>query len=122
MKISKKHLLEWTTSEEAEKQADGSIFSYVKQCFVNIIVGILVIYAGIKIDDLALKIGFYILGILWISIPFIMQNISMEKNIEDAKNKLDKKEQEYLLKIGKKTWDYFNNYMNEENNFLPPDN
>ena len=122
MKISKKHLLEWTTSEEAEKQADGSIFSYVKQCFVNIIVGILVIYAGIKIDNLALKIGFYILGILWISIPFIMQNISMEKNIEDAKNKLDKKEQEYLLKIGKKTWDYFNTYMNEENNFLPPDN
>ena len=35
---------------------------------------------------------------------------------------LDKKQQEYILEIGKKTWEYFENYLNEENNYLISDN
>ena len=37
MCISHKHLLEWTTSEEAEKQAKEDLFSYIKQMSINII-------------------------------------------------------------------------------------
>ena len=28
----------------------------------------------------------------------------------------------YLIEMAKNTWDYFEDYMNEENNFMPPDN
>lgn len=40
MLISKKHLLEWTTSEEAEKQAKSSLFSYYSLMFVNVLAGL----------------------------------------------------------------------------------
>ena len=29
---------------------------------------------------------------------------------------------DYLLETGKKIWNFFDDTMNEENNFLPPDN
>ena len=35
---------------------------------------------------------------------------------------ISKQNKEYILELGKNTWEYFNTYMNEENNFLPPDN
>lgn len=42
-KISKKHLLEWTTSEEAEKQSKGDVFSYYKQMIINVLIGVRII-------------------------------------------------------------------------------
>ncbi len=51
-----------------------------------------------------------------------MWYISKPKEEEKAKEKLNKDEQEYIKKIAKDTWEYFSEYMNKENNFLPPDN
>ena len=41
MNISKKHLLEWTTSEEADKLAKTSMISYYKNMIPNIVLGTL---------------------------------------------------------------------------------
>ena len=41
LNISKKHLLEWTTSEDAEKQAKSNIFSYYLNMLPNITLGFL---------------------------------------------------------------------------------
>ena len=35
---------------------------------------------------------------------------------------MTEQEKEYILEIGKKTWSYFEHYLIEENNYLPPDN
>lgn len=40
MTISKKNLLEWTTSEEAEKQAKKDLVSYYKSMAFNVILGV----------------------------------------------------------------------------------
>ena len=116
MKISKQNLLEWTTAEEAEKQAKTDILSYYKNMIINLIFGILFIFTFFEIQNVFLLI----LGALWIIAPSIMCYISKEslKNID----KLNKEDVEYLLNIGKKTWNFFESYINEENNFLPPDN
>ena len=39
--ISHSHLLEWTTSEEAEKQAKSTAIAYISQMLSNIIIGII---------------------------------------------------------------------------------
>ncbi len=45
--ISHKNLLEWMTSEEAEKQAKNDMLSYIKQMWINITFGILTIGIGL---------------------------------------------------------------------------
>ena len=116
--ITHKNLLEWTTSEEAEKIAKTDLISYYKNMFINVIFGVmsLIIYFEYK-SILALS-----LGILWGVTPLIMYYISKEKEEKSAIEILDKQQQQYILEIGKKTWKFFEKYLNQENNYLIPDN
>ena len=47
--------------------------------------------------------------------------ITVRKEIKKVEQ-ISKQEKEHLLDIAKRTWNYFETYMNEQNNFLPPDN
>lgn len=116
--VTHKNLLEWTTSEEAEKMAKTDLISYYKNMLINPVAGIisLIIYVQYK------NILAVFLGILWIITPLIMWYISKEKEEKTAIEILDKKQQEYILEIGRKTWRFFEKYLNEENNYLIPDN
>ena len=118
VKVTHKNLLEWTTSEEAEKMAKTDIISYYKNMAINIIIGIVafIIY-GNSNNILALM-----LGVLWILTPAIMYCISKEKTEKEAVELLTQKEQDYVLEIGKKTWGFFEKYLRQEDNFLIPDN
>ena len=133
--ISKKHLLEWTTSEEAEKQAKTDLASYYKQMAVNVIAGIIAIMLSGKSSILGgklittigigTKLGAVLgiaLGILWIITPWIMQTISKENKKKQPVENLNKEEKEYMLQIAQSTWEFFENYLNEENNYLITDN
>ena len=113
--FSKKHLLEWTTSEEAEKQSKGDLFSYYRQMLANVIVGALLVIFYPNLIGL-------IIGILWIITPFIMCEISKEKKFKNNLEKLDKEEKDYVLDIANKTWNFFEHYLNEEHNYLITDN
>lgn len=116
--ISHKNLLEWTTSEEAEKQSKTDIISYYKQMIVNVILGIMTIIIGInKINAFAM-----ILGILWIISPVFMCKISEEKEKKKTTDILTSAEKEYVIDIAKKTWNFFEEFINEENNYLITDN
>ena len=116
--ISKKHLLEWTTSEEAEKQAKTDLTSYYKQMLINVIFAIAIILISKKTGNVnVLEI---VLGILWLITPYIMYKIS--KEIKTKKIKISENEKQYILQIAKRTWDFFDKYLNEENNYLITDN
>ena len=118
VKITHKNLLEWTTSEEAERQAKTDIISYYKNMAINVIAGVIALCIYLNTFSLFALI----LGILWIIIPTIMCYISKEKEEKKENEKLTKSEQEYILDIGRRTWEYFEDYLNEANNFLIPDN
>ena len=120
--VSKQNLLEWTTSEEVEKNANTDIVSYFKNMIVNTISGLItlayLIFVPFNIGTVIMEF----IAILWIIAPFIAWYISIE-NIDINKYELLSKEnKEYILDLGKKTWEFFSEYMNEENNYLPPDN
>ena len=115
IKISKQNLLEWTTSEDAEKQAGTDLISYIKCMKPNIILGFLGIIIGIYFA----KIVTLIISILWLIAPYFAYTISKE-NIK--KYNVRKEDKEYLNNIGIKTWQFFKDNLNEKNNFLPPDN
>ena len=112
--FSHKHLLEWMTSEEAEKQAKEDMFSYIKQMIVNIILGLICVFSG--------KIFGICLGVFLIITPCFMWYISRKKKEEKAIEKLETKEQEYVKEIGRRTWEFFDTYLTKENNYLITDN
>ena len=116
--ITKKHMLEWTTSEEAEKQAKTDIFSYYYQMGSNIISAIICIAIGIRLKS----IYAIILAILWLITPAIMQKISIIKNKKQPIEELNTSEKEEIKQIAKKTWEFFKDNLNEENNYLITDN
>ena len=116
--ITHKHLLEWTTSEEAEKQAKSDLATYYNQMAVNVLAGIVTIGLGLlKGNPFAV-----LLGLWWGVTPVIMWYISKEIEKEKAIEKLEDAEKEYVLEIGKRTWNFFETYLTEENNYLIPDN
>lgn len=116
--ITHKHLLEWTTSEEAEKQAKSDLISYYNQMAVNVLVGV----TSIELGLLKFNLFAILLGIWWMLTPAIMWHISKDTKKEKAIDQLNQEEKEYILEIGKRTWQYFETYLTEENNYLIPDN
>ena len=101
--FSNKHLLEWTTSEEAEKQAKSSLISYYNMMKVNVILGILSIIVAIVNSNVL----WIFLGIYMLITPYLMYFISKEEKDKEAINALNKEDKEYIKDIGKKTWNFF---------------
>ena len=62
------------------------------------------------------------LGILWAISPSVMKIISKKQIEEMAIDYLTKEEKEYLLEVGRRTWNYFKENITEKSNYLPPDN
>ena len=48
--------------------------------------------------------------------------ISRPYKVKKAIEQVSKEDRKYLMEIGARTWDFFKDFMNEENNFLVPDN
>lgn len=118
MVVTKKHLLQWTTSEDTERKSRDNIFSYVQSMIANIIAGVVFIIIG----ALTHGVFSFILGVGWIVAPFIMQSISRPIIKNEKVDELNEDEKKYVLDIGQKTWMYFKDNLNERTNYLPPDN
>lgn len=116
MKISKQNLLEWTTSEETEKQAKTDLLSYFRCMKANVFFGIFGIIIGIYLKE----VGTAIIYLTWLIAPYFAWKISRE-NVIKLQN-INEQDRNYLTEIGKKTWYFFKDNINEKNNFLPPDN
>lgn len=118
MSITHKNLLEWTTSEDAERQSKTDILTYTKAMFINSIFGIISIIFGIIMPSIVM----IFLGALWTLAPSFMCYISKSKNREKAIDKINDNDKKYVLDIAKRTWKYFETYLNKETNYLIPDN
>ena len=85
---------------------------------MNLVFGVWNLVVGI----ITQKVIFAILGLLWILAPGICWYISKDIEEKEPINLVTNQDKEYLLDIAKKTWQYFKDNINAENNFLPPDN
>lgn len=122
LKVSKKHMLEWVTAEEAEKMAKKDIKSYYINMAPNIILGILgVLYIFINAKN-PFSVLIFVISLLWLIAPAIMCYISKEIVVNNKKELLVDKDKQYVLEVGKRTWQFFKDYLVKENNYLPPDN
>ena len=107
----KKKLLEWKTSEFVDKNMSNTLEYHCKKMIFNIIFGIVMF--GL-LNPFAM-----VIGTLWILGPYIAWKISQDIN---RNTDISKENKEYLLKVAKETWEYFNENITKENNYLVPDN
>ena len=122
LKVSKKYMLEWVTAEEAEKMAKKDIKSYYINMAPNIILGILgILYIFINAKN-PFSVLIFVISLLWLIAPAIMCYISKEIVVNNKKELLVDKDKQYVLEVGKRTWQFFKDYLVKENNYLPPDN
>ena len=115
---TKEHLLEWTTADEAEKNAKEDVGCFLKEMWVNVLVGSLLLISVIY----NFNVITLLISVLWIIAPLICQHISKKIEKKEARKLLNSKEEKDILEIAKRTWQFFEDYLNKENNFLPPDN
>lgn len=124
MIISKKHLLEWVTAEEAEKNSKNDIKSYYLNMKANVFAGIIgILFVALTQTTFKMfGIILLIISILWLVAPMILCYISKPIKDKNAIDLLDKNDKEYILDIARKTWLFFKEHINEQTNYLPPDN
>ena len=116
--VSKKHLLEWTTSEDADKLAKTDLLSYYINMKANIIVGTIALIYSLILS----KIFLFALSIIWLIAPLVFWYISKKQNKKDITKELNENEKQYIFDVGKATWQFFKDSLIKENHYLPPDN
>ncbi len=110
MKVRRK-LLEWVTAEDGEKNSKSDLNTHLVEMKINILFGIIfLVLPGII---------FKILGITWIIAPIVAWYISLERKHELI---LTEKNRKFVLNAARDTWQFFEDFINEENNYLMPDN
>lgn len=116
MTRSHENLLEWTPTEEIEKNTGVTLKDCLRKFIFNIIISIVFIIIGlITTNYLA-----YALAVVFLSGPFVIYLIS--KNISQNKVKIKPEKNKELEAIAIKTWKYFEDNLKEEYNYLIPDN
>ncbi len=120
--VSKKHFLEWTTSEEAEKLAKKDFVSYYSNMMPNVILGTIGILTSFVLEKNLFFLFYFVLSLLWLIAPSVFYFISKPMQKKEVRNEINPKEQEYLREIGRKTWQFFKDSLTKENHYLPPDN
>jgi len=116
--ISKNHLLEWVTAADVERSLANDIKSSIKRMRVSIVISLLVIVLAAYSNPQNVFLA-VLIGILWTVSPIIAFNIS-----KGTVDKIELKDEDIKLlrRIARKTWAYYEDFANENENYLPPDN
>ena len=119
MFVSHKKLLEWTPSATTSSQSKNSIWFICKKMWVGPVLAFLCLVLFLYSNSPAFFASIPIL-ILWFLSPSIAWRLSQTEKEEAPE--LNKTQKEFLHQSARKTWSFFEQFVNEEENWLPPDN
>ncbi|WP_434037815.1 GH36-type glycosyl hydrolase domain-containing protein [Bartonella ancashensis] len=119
MLISKHHLLEWKTSA-ATQSTPNSLKFYVLTMWPASLIGLFAIMLPLFFNHPAVFISFPF-GLSWFLSPLIAWIVSQPKTFQDFLE-ISPDDKETLRRIGRRTWLYYETFVNIQNNHLPPDN
>jgi cyclic beta-1,2-glucan synthetase len=119
--VSRKHLLEWTTTSQAERlharkgqaRSPRSLFGS-GLAFLGV-----AMLARFSTDAFA---GAAPVLVAWIIAPALAGYLSRPEEKVPVSHEVDAKQRVFLRRIARKTWRFFTTYVTERDNFLPPDN
>ncbi len=120
MLITRKRLLEWITAAQAKRMVDlriGAIYMRMIGGLVLALIAGVILFFG--------RHGAFAAGapfiVLWLAAPAIARWISLPPAVSKSE-RVSPEERNALRLIARKTWRFFETFVSEEDNFLPPDN
>lgn len=119
MIVSRKKLLEWTTSASIVPKTNGNVLTAYATMWITPLLGLGSIYLLLYVNAGALYVAWPIIT-LWILAPAIACQLSRPESSDKAT--LTETQRLLLHKSARKTWSYFEEFVNETEHWLPPDN
>lgn len=119
MLFTHKGLLEWNPSSSASSQSQTSLKAYYRTMASAPIIALVVGICLVLLNPTTLIVAGPILG-LWLLSPAIAWWVSQPIILQKAK--LTTEQIIFLQKVSRKTWAFFETFVNEEEHWLPPDN
>lgn len=117
--VTKRNMLEWVTSDDAEKNQSNTLSSYARSMGPSALAGVCLAGLSVLTHSESTMLSLLLL-LVWTVAPAIAFYISISR-IESIE-KLELEELVELRIATRKTWRYFEEFANEKNNFLAPDN
>ncbi|MFI5152195.1 MAG: GH36-type glycosyl hydrolase domain-containing protein [Chitinophagales bacterium] len=119
MMISQKKLLQWNPSGNPLSIQNLQLANIWKAMWITSIVSIAIFIQLIRSHPLNLIVALPVLG-LWFITPILVWRISLP--FKGRKVSLTMGQKSFLHKLARKTWGFFEKFVSEEDNWLPPDN
>jgi len=119
MIITRKQLLEWTPSATTSSSTRNDLLSVYKSMWIAPLLSISCAGLSLYLNPDTLLVAFPILS-LWFLAPTLAWHVS--KPDTEKEMILPEEEQVFLHKAARKTWSYFERFVSDKENWLPPDN
>jgi cellobiose phosphorylase len=117
--LTRRHLLEWQTSGDAELSARSGLGAFYRMMGIAPVLALGAGAALLVLRPEQLPAALPFLG-LWLAAPALAWRIS--RPIETAPPELTAAQWTFLRRTARKTWHYFETFVTAEGNWLPPDN
>lgn len=117
--VSRRHLLEWVTAAEVERSLKNDLPGFVRRMQGAVFLGVILIAltAWMRPGSLAWALA---LGIAWVFSPWLGYQTS--RPLKRRPEPLEEEDVRLIRRLARRTWAYYEDFANEENNYLPPDN
>ena len=116
---TKSRLLEWKTSSDSERTARSDLSGFYRAMLVAPCLAVLSFIWLALMSRQNLLIAAPLL-LVWLCSPAIAWWLS--RPIVATPVRLSRKQTQFLRQLSRKTWRYFETYVTEDDNWLPPDN
>jgi len=117
--VTHKHLMEWQNSADADKTSNNTLSDYyAKMWFAPVFA----ITGGVLLSILHPLALIYSIPVLlvWLTAPYFVWWISCP--IKQEEPEFNNEQTLLLHRIARKTWHFFETFVNEDESWLPPDN
>ena len=116
--ISRRHLLQWQTAEAAERDASRHLnTARVQMLGVAVFSAALMLFLAYR-GRLAPTAGFLV---LWVMSPLLLNWLNRPA-LQRRSQQLTESDANHLSQTARLTWRFFDDLVNGESNWLPPDN
>jgi cyclic beta-1,2-glucan synthetase len=125
MLVSRRKLLQWQTSSDAERSASTDMASHYAAMWICPVAAVAAGAGSVQwavggTGSLLLASAAWLLVLAWLSAPAVAWLISRPR--QEHWPVLARPQAMFLRKIARKTWRFFETFVGPEDNWLPPDN
>ena len=117
--ITRRHLLAWRSATDPRNIRDHGFLAACRVLFVGPILALLVLIIILVIGLSPLKAASPFLA-LWFFSPIF--GFILSGPIRESTRELDQSQKDFLRRLARRTWRYFEVFVGPEDNWLPPDN